>query len=504
MHAHHSVQRRTLLLLAGIGMGVMVATPPAFAVVDGVTQEGNVCMQKVFSGTSAVSSSNLLNCTANDIRLSNAISVTPSTCLEGTTFDLTATFKTDVTANARYDAAFFFRIDGGASARGTVSGGQVSGTCSATQLLLSQATAADGVLNLDGDTCGDLNAGSYNLTFTIPNVLCQAAPNTNPPVLKLPNCTSWHSNQGTACSLDATVNDANPDTKSKCVCDDNFTVPVLVEKGTIAATKDVKTGTPSSLPEPGGAFTYTISATNSSTIQAITLDRICDNRYGTIAKVADAPDCTAGTIGIIDGTTCSLSPAVVLQPGGSQNPPAANSSYSCEFTAKATGSVKTVQDTVTFYGHDGSSNLVQASDDATVSITDTPPTASVEKSLVGLACAEVNYKVLVTNTDTADDSITLNSLSDNTFGSLTSVHDDVLATTCGVSTSATPPGSGTLPATLTKSAPGNTYECAFTARFCANQHTNKVTAKVRDADNPTTDVSQNSNELTVNVSATVQ
>jgi len=383
-----------------------------------------------------------------------------------------------------------------------VTGGQVSGTCSATQLLNSAATAVDGVLNLDGDTCGDLNSGSYNLTFFIPNVLCQAAPNTNPPVLKLPNCTSWHNNQGTACSIDANMGDANPDTKSKCVCDDNFTVPVLVETGTLEATKAVKTGTPSSRPEPGGAFTYSISTTNKSAIQVITLDRICDNRYGTIVKVAAAPDCTAGTVGSIDSTTCSLSPAVVLQPGDSQSPPPANSVYACEFTASLTGSVQTLQDTVTFYGHDGSNHAVQASANASVSITDTPPTASVEKTLLGLACAEVDYHVKVTNTDTADASITLNSLDDSTFGSLTSVHGDVLATTCGVSTSATPPGPGTLPATLNKSAPGNTYECGFTARFCAGQHTNQVTAKVGDADTNTL-VSQPSNSLTVGVTATV-
>jgi hypothetical protein len=39
--------------------------------------------------------------------------------VRGTTFDLTATFETVVTANARYDAGFFFRIDGGSNARAT-------------------------------------------------------------------------------------------------------------------------------------------------------------------------------------------------------------------------------------------------------------------------------------------------------------------------------------------------------------------------------------------------
>ena len=34
--------------------------------------------------------------------------------------------------------------------------------------------AINPALNLDADACGDLNAGTYtNVTFTIPNVLCQ-------------------------------------------------------------------------------------------------------------------------------------------------------------------------------------------------------------------------------------------------------------------------------------------------------------------------------------------
>ncbi|MCY1013135.1 hypothetical protein OV079_47930 [Nannocystis pusilla] len=53
------------------------------------------------------------------------------------------------------------------------------------------------MLNLDGDACGDLNSGTYSLTFTIEDVLCEAAPGTN--VLRLPNCTSWHNKVGTVC-----------------------------------------------------------------------------------------------------------------------------------------------------------------------------------------------------------------------------------------------------------------------------------------------------------------
>ena len=134
----------------------------ALAADNGPTQTGQICMQKVFG--SPVSNSNRLNCTANDIRLSKAVNVFPSSCLEGTQFTLTATFEVDVTANSRYDAGFFFRIDGGDNARGD--GTNADGKCSLSALNPSLAPAMD----LDGETCGDLNSGNYKVTFTIPGV----------------------------------------------------------------------------------------------------------------------------------------------------------------------------------------------------------------------------------------------------------------------------------------------------------------------------------------------
>ena len=99
-----------------------------------------------------------------------------------------------MTANARYDAGFFFRIDGGTNARGD--GSNATGQCSLSALTPSVSPALDPG---DGDTCGDLNAGTYELTFTIPQVLCQDSDGDG--FLNLPNCTSWHSNQGTACDI---------------------------------------------------------------------------------------------------------------------------------------------------------------------------------------------------------------------------------------------------------------------------------------------------------------
>jgi len=148
---------------------------------------------------------------------------------------------------------------------------------------------------------------------------------------------------------------------------------------------------------------------------------------------------------------------------------------------------------------------VQASDSAQVSIDDVPPNATVVKSLGSIACADVNYHVKVTNIDMGDANITLTALSDDGFLSLTSVHDKVLGTTCGVATGAlglgtlsSLPGAGALPATIAKN---GVYECDFQAHFCGGSHQNTVTGTIHDNDNPATDVLKPSNSLTVYVNA---
>lgn len=473
MNAHASFMTKMGIVAALVVASVFHAAP-GVAVENGNTLAGDYCMQRIFMGPppATLSGANQLNCTANDIRLSKATSWSPDKCTAGTKFDLTATFKVDVTANARYDAAFFFRLDGDGNARG--SGTNAAGKCSVTTLKPGVSPA----LNLDTDACGDLNAGSYEVTFTIPDVVCQDTNGDGQ--LNLPNCTAWHSNQGTACTAPGLPWEAKPDTKSKCVCDDGFQVPVKVEKATLSVTKDVKSGTPSTLPEPGGQFEYAITVTNTSQVQTLTIDRICDDKYGTVAY-ANGPACPSGTLGSIDSTTCDLDPAVVLQPNGV---------YACDFKASVRGDPQTVTDTVTFYGTDGANNQVDGSDSVSVSITNVAPAAIVTKSLASsdpLVCAELNYRVKVSNTDAGDASIDLTKLEDDKFGDITSVHGNVvLATDCKV------------PQTIAK---GGLYECGFTARVCSASHTDIVTATVSDNEGGSKGV--DSNALTVNVSATV-
>jgi hypothetical protein len=424
-----------------------------------------------------------LTCTANDIQVAFADNIRDvdgnalTQCIDGETFSFVADFHVTTTATSRYDIGLWFATDGDPNGDGAR-----SGTCS-VNMITDQHTdpAAPQIVtlgsafaqNLDGDACRDVTTGSgwgppngRVVTVRVDNVLCKAGANG---LLSFPNCTSWSQNSGVACN---TPNDTVPGSPSKCSCNVGFTVPIFVETGSIQVTKDAS---PASLPEPGGQFTFTVGITNSAQFTSLTIDRICDDQFGQVAKVASAPDCAAGKLGSTTGTTCAL--PQTLAPGGS---------YSCSFTANVTsGTPTTVTDVVSVAGHDQNNKSVSGSDSAQVSITDVAPTATVVKSLDGLACADVNYRVKVNNTDGAE-ALTLSALVDSGFGSITSVHDNVLATNCAV------------PQTI---AVGGNYECTFRAHFCGGSHTDTVTATLNDNENNT--ISPASNGLTVNVNATL-
>lgn len=462
-------------------------TPATAAATNGPSTVGEICMQKVF-GT-PVTNSNKLGCTANDIRISRAISVSPSSCTKGTKFDLTGTFETIVTANVRYDAGFFFRVDGGANARGD--GVSASGSCS----LSSMTPGVSPSVNSDGDTCGDLTAGTYNLTFTIPDVECTDANNDN--LLDLPNCTSWHSNQGTSCSASDPFT-FQPDTKSKCACDDTFQVDVIVESPSISVEK---TATPISVPESGGVVTFNVvvknmAATVSATINSLK-DLIGDTLSGTTVDLASISACGAnepssskpGPCTAANTTSCSSLIGNVL---------AAGAQTSCSFQMFIAGNTGDVlPDTVTACaGNNSSSTPSCASDNAEVSITDIFTEPTLTKDAISAACTvDVEYQVVVNNVSGLD-TLTLNALSDDKFGVITTPHsagngvEEVVKTDC---------------ATGGVIAKSGSYSCKFTGRIqngsCAVDHKNTIVGGVTDDDGEN---SVPSDSATVKITTTLQ
>jgi hypothetical protein len=485
--------RSVYLLILIIFIGLIMAAQPASA---------GTCIQDVYQAphTGLKTNTQKLTCTANDVRIANASNIrdlngnTIDTCNDGQTFSFIADFTVVLTAQTRYDIGLYFATDGDPNGNGAL-----TGECDAN--IITSLHGEQGVtpelgsanfINLDattqlGDLCGDIigpENSTYNpqiVTVRVDNVLCKASPNTDPPVLALPNCTSWR--QPGSNELCLAAFDAFPGSPSKCNCDSLFTIPVRIETATISVTKD---SSPASWPEPGGEFTYTVGVTNTSEFTTVVLDRICDDQFGQIVKVATAPDCPAGQYGSINNTDCAVPQTLTA-------PYVGEPQYSCTFTADVTGEPIQLTDKVTVYGHtDPNNKPVQDDDSAQVSISDVPPTAQVIKSLDSLQCAIVRYGVEVKNLDEAE-SITLTELTDSTFGSITSVHDDVVDTTCSVSQ------------TLTKydgiSGGTDEYTCTFDAKFCASSHTDQVTGTLKDNENNETKPASNS--LTVNVSASL-
>ncbi|PCC72701.1 hypothetical protein SAMN02745121_01817 [Nannocystis exedens] len=442
----HMVARgMSMAVLAGAG--TLLGARPAFAVDNGPTTQPAACMQEVF--TSEVGGGTL-NCTANDVRISSATSVSPATCVAGTEFNLEATFQTVVTANSRYDVGFWFNTEGGDSARGDGSTDECS-----LSALEPPPPPNGSVLDLDGDACGDLNSGTYSFTFTLQNVLCEAAQGTN--LLRLPNCTSWHNKAGTVCDPNTDEFEFFPDTKSKCVCDDNFTVPVVVVPASLLVVKRV---TPTEFVEPGGIATYTVEITNGSNTAPVTIDSIDDDPYGDLLDPANT-DVTDNTCLALDGEP--------LGPGATA---------SCTFKALVDGDpgdvvTDTVEACVTQVGVP---NPICNSASASVTITDefVPPT--LLKS-VQSCTMDVTYQVVVQNNSTKD-TLTVNTLSDDRFGNITAPHgpspgiEQVVSTDCTVPRNVAVSGSTT---------------CSFVGRIpsdtCSFSHTNTVTGGVTDSDN---------------------
>lgn len=430
---------------------------PAYAAESGPTLSGDMCMQRVFAGAGkSVTNANTLNCSASDVRLSEAIKVTPESCIEGEPFTLTATFRTVVTADSRYDVGFYFRTDGKGTARGeTYTADEV---CSLSALY---PTGAPGK-NLDADACGDLNAGTYEeVTFTIPNVACVPAPGSDR--VRLPNCTSWHSNKSNVCAPIEDPYGFDPDTKSKCTCDDNFTVPVVVQRATLSVEK---LPSPGSVVEPGGDVTFTVIISNDAEDESasVVLETLLDDMYGDLFDLGN-PDVT--------GNSCPDLFGEVLLPGDSRV---------CEFTSYVAGeygasATDSTQGTVEACAKQALVEaLICGEASAAVAITDASvsPTLKVTATAAANCQVDATYEVVVANHSTVD-AMTVSSLVDDTFGDITKIQGGVVATNC-------PP----TPVTIEK---GGALTCSFVGRLkrstCAFTHTNQLTGQVTDDDGVT-------------------
>ena len=117
----------------------------------------------------------------------------------------------------------------------------------------------------------------------------------------------------------------------------------------------VKSATPASRPEPGGAFTYDLVITNPGPI-GIVITSLVDDVYGDLGDPTN-PDVSTNTCDDLIGDTLA----------------AAGGSTTCSFVGTFTGVAgDTETDTVTVVGTDANGNTATDEDDAVVTIVPAP------------------------------------------------------------------------------------------------------------------------------------
>ncbi|MCA1683892.1 MAG: hypothetical protein LC708_02005, partial [Actinobacteria bacterium] len=239
------------------------------------------------------------------------------------------------------------------------------------------------------------------------------------------------------------------DTVTVTGVDDRGQTATDTDDATVAITNVVpdiiveKDAAPSSLPEPGGEFTFSVRVLNNGP-EPVTITSLIDDIYGNIATRP--------------GSTCGSLIGLRLDPG--------EVSPTCTFTGNFTGTGGQAQtDTVTATAVDDSGDTVSDTDDATVTLTPLAPTLRVEKTADPLTKPEPggNFTFLVVVTNTTPRPLTLTALVDDVYGDLN--------------------GKGTCAVGATLEPNGGTYSCSFVGAFtgqAGDAQTDTVTATAVD------------------------
>jgi len=207
-----------------------------------------------------------------------------------------------------------------------------------------------------------------------------------------------------------------------------------------------KSASPSTLKEPGGPVTFSVTITNTSVDVMVTIDNVVDDKFGDLDDQG--------------GNGCFDVP-INLAPGESVN---------CTFSKQITGvGGSSHVNVVTVSGHDPAGNQLTASDDARVDITPRlidlviVKEASSPTPLNGI----VNYSLSVTNR--GPDTATNVQVADPAPAGITYLTANPSQGTCSLGPSLITCSLGTI-------APGQTVTIAITARATAvGQHTNTAT-----------------------------
>ncbi|USD62369.1 hypothetical protein J4N45_23640 [Vibrio sp. SCSIO 43140] len=215
---------------------------------------------------------NQLNCTANDVEITNVVPVGISECTPGqvVSFDADVTIRTN--AKERYDTTFYLPLT--PQSPQVVQGGAEN--CS---LILPKPadSGADQDVNIDGDQCGDIaktgTGDQYVLVKERINMLC--VDNDQDGRADFTYCAAWDNIERNNC----TVDDSNfssgqiPNTKSKCNCD-TFNIDLFIRPEPPTINKSLVSA--ASVAEPGGQFDFTLNFTNPSSQSSLFVKTLLD------------------------------------------------------------------------------------------------------------------------------------------------------------------------------------------------------------------------------------
>ncbi len=196
------------------------------------------------------------------------------------------------------------------------------------------------------------------------------------------------------------------------------------------------------IPENGGLVGFTVTITNTSPVDTVTIDSLLDDQFSQLIGAADS-DCAAVTLAPTESATCTFDRVVSGNAGD------------------------THANVVTASGLDDDGGPVSGSDDAVVAFTDVPSEIEVVKSAtpetVDEPGGDVAYTFTVNNTS-AVDSVTIDTLDDSIHGDLNGQGD------CSV------------PQTIVA---GGSYSCSITVAVSGNADdviTNLLTVAGSDDD----------------------
>ncbi|NMP14911.1 DUF11 domain-containing protein [Thalassotalea sp. Y01] len=455
--------------------------------------------------------SDALNCTANDVEITQVDNISVTECTPGQVITFNADLTVQTNAKERYDTTFYLPLTEQSPqmvqadlGTGAPTGVAYPDYCSIA-LPKSPNPDVGAYVDIDTDRCGDIEKSggvdSYQLIQQPVTMLCIDKDGDNRADFNY--CAAWDNIERDNCTEAADPYPGQiPNTKSKCNCD-TFNIDIFIRPDPPMPTK-----TPSGVvtrPEPGGAFSFDYSFTNTSSASSLfitsltdEIDITGDGNYDVSVDLWSTPVTAGSTDGIyLTASTCQK-PAS----GETSVEIAPSATYSCSFTVTIVDtdlpndqSPEKYDDTVVAMLVDKNGagvgdpttcpvGLAAAADETCsdverVTVTNLPPDISVTKTPSKTSVLEpgenVEFTIVVTNNSGAFDSpVTLDTLTDSDFGNLVGNGD------CATG--------GTI-------AMGGTYTCKFTEMISGDfgdpAHQNTVTAIASDNEGDT-DTAMNS------------